>query len=124
MKKILMSLGLIAAAVAPAPAANPPRKAEAIGEEARISFPRANIRSFRALSREEVYFDAGRGRWYKATLMYPCRELPWAQAIGFITRGTSTLDRFGELVVDGERCPIQSLVRSEEPPKRERQPLG
>jgi hypothetical protein len=50
--------------------------------------------------------------------MAPCQDLPFANAIGFETRGTSDFDRFSTIVVRGQRCPVPSVVKSGAPPKK------
>jgi hypothetical protein len=84
--------------------------------EARIAFVNhGGIRNFRPAGRETVYLqDRGR-QWYRAELMGPCPGLPWAIALGVEPRGTSSLDRFGALIVDGQRCQLHSLVRVDAP---------
>jgi hypothetical protein len=84
--------------------------------EARIAFVNhGGIRNFRAAGRETVYLqDRGR-QWYRAELMGPCPGLPWALALGVETRGTSSLDRFGALIIEGQRCQLHSLVRVDAP---------
>jgi hypothetical protein len=49
--------------------------------------------------------------------MGPCPNLPWARAIGIDNRGV-TLDRFSTLIVEDDRCPVQSVVRTSAPPPR------
>ncbi len=114
MKPLLLLLA--AAFAAPAPAAPPaPDRAEAsipfVGQ------PRS-IRSFRAVGDDLVYLKDRRGRWYRARLGGACLGLRWANAIGYDTRGGLSLARGGSLLVDGERCLIVSLTRSEAPPRK------
>lgn len=84
--------------------------------EARIAFVNhGGIRNFRPAGRETVYLqDRGR-QWYRADLMGPCPGLPWALALGVETAGSSSLDRFGALIVEGRRCQLHSLVRVDAP---------
>jgi hypothetical protein len=83
--------------------------------EARIPFVNhGGIRDFRPAGRDVVYLqDRGR-QWYRAELMGPCLGLPFARAIGVRTHGSS-LDRFGALLVEGQRCHLQSLVAVQAP---------
>ena len=109
-------LVLAAALAAPALAETPVRR-----EEASIPFanhPRA-IRNFEAPSDETVYLQDRQRRWYRADLGH-CFGLKWAHRIGYDTRGSLNLDSFGALLVDGERCPILSLTRSDGPPPKVR----
>jgi Family of unknown function (DUF6491) len=112
-------LPLLAAAAAPALAVPPlPER-----EEASIPFvsqPRS-IRSFRAVGDDILYLQERRGRWYRAELGGPCIGLSWANAVGYDTRGGLSLSRGSSILVEGQRCLITSLTRSEgPPPKRKR----
>jgi hypothetical protein len=105
---------LAAAAAAPALAEPPAGREEA-------SIPFANhqhaIRNFEAPSDEIVYLQDRQRRWYRADVGY-CFGLKWALAIGYDTRGGISLDSFGAILVDGQRCPIVSLTRSDGPPRK------
>ena len=82
-----------------------------------VSQPRA-IRSFKAPSDDLVYLKDRRGRWYRAQLGASCFGLRWANAIGYDTRGSLSLARGGSILVEGQRCMIVSLTRSDPPPRR------
>ena len=99
-------------AIAAAPQAAPERP-----REASIAFPGHSIRDFEVTDRYTVYLKSHR-QWYRASLMQPCFGLRSAHTIGVSTRGGLSLDRFGEVIVDGQRCRIHSLVKSEQPVKR------
>ncbi len=107
---------LLAAAAVAAPAlAQPPVK------RAEASIPFANhrhaIRDFEAPGDEFVYLQNRQRRWYRADLGH-CPGLKWAHSIGYDTRGGINLDSFGAILVDGGRCPIVSLTRSDGPPRK------
>jgi hypothetical protein len=120
MKKLLMTVAVLAA---PAIAAASPTNAE-IGQEARIAFPNnATIRTFRADDRDTLYIQDRARRWYRASVIGPCINLPFAHAIGVEQRGSSVLDRFSALIVEGERCQLNSFVRVGAPPERRRRGL-
>ncbi len=110
----------LAAALAALPlaAAAAPARAPA---QAQASIPFVNhggIRDWRAGDADTLYVQ-DRGRtWYRAELMGPCLDLPFAQAIGFETRGVDRFDRFSTIQVRGQRCAVQSLVRSDPPPPK------
>ena len=100
----------------PAIAAAPQAK---IGEEARIPFADSTgIRNFRAENDHALYIEGQTGRWYYAETMGPCTGLNFATKIGFITKGTGTLDKFGQILVDGRTCQLKSLVTAENPGKK------
>ena len=112
MKTVLILLA--AAVAAPALAETPVKR-----ELASIPFanhPRA-IRNFEAPSDRIVYLQDRQRRWYRADVGH-CFGLQWAHSIGYDTRGGINLDSFGALLVDGRRCPIVSLTRSDGPPRK------
>ena len=116
MKAVLLP-DLLAAAI-PAAAAPP---AAPQSEEVRIPFVAFGaIRNFRNEGDTIVYFEGRRRQWYRATLFGPCYNLPHALRLGFDTRYGDVLDNSTTLLVDGEPCRIQSLVRSDPPPRRRR----
>lgn len=113
MRKIL-SLAVALTAVTPALAAAQPAEKQA-------SIPFVNhggIRNFDAVDQDTLYIEDQHRHWYRAELMGYCPDLGFAQTIGFETRGPDTLDRFGTLIVRGQRCPLKSLVESGPPPKK------
>ena len=112
---MITTLLAAAALSAAAPAAAEAPQAPVASAEASVPFANQRIRSFRALDPHSVYIRVNANRWYLARTATFCRELPYALAIGVDTFG-STLDRFSTLIVDGERCPLTSLVRSGPPP--------
>jgi hypothetical protein len=78
-----------------------------------------SINDWRADKRQGLWVQDVHRQWYYATTMGPCLGLDFAQTIGFETRTGGTLDRFSSIVVPHEgRCPLNSLVRSEPPPKK------
>jgi hypothetical protein len=69
-----------------------------------------------------VYLQDRSRKWYHATLMGPCLSLSFATRIGVKTSGTSSLDKFGSLLVDRDECKIDELVTSGPPPKKVKKP--
>ncbi|HEV2816844.1 MAG TPA: DUF6491 family protein [Allosphingosinicella sp.] len=110
-----MSAILIAAALAAAAGPPPPP-----AEQARIPFVGfRSIRTFHPVGDDIVYLQDMRRNWYRATLAGPCFNLNTALRIAVDTRYSGdTLDNTSSFLVDGQRCPIHSLVRSEPPPGR------
>jgi len=112
-----MSVLLIAAALAAAagPASSPPAR------EARIPFLSfRSIRTFHPVGDDVIYLQDTRRNWYRATLAGPCFNLNTAIRIAVDTRYSGdTLDDTSSFLVDGQRCPIHSLVRSDPPPRRQ-----
>jgi hypothetical protein len=116
---LILPLTALALAAPAVYAETPSPQAEA-QKDARIPFVNhGGIRDWRSDDRDTVYIQANNRDWYKATLMTPAFDLPFANAIGFDTGPSGTLDRFSSIVVRGQRYPIASLERIVgEPPKK------
>jgi uncharacterized protein DUF6491 len=54
-------------------------------------------------------------RWYKATLSVNCVDLPFEQRIGFESNADGSFDKFSTIQTRQNRCPLQSLVRTDAP---------
>ncbi|HEX8644309.1 MAG TPA: DUF6491 family protein [Allosphingosinicella sp.] len=116
--RIIATLAAAASLGAVAPAAAEPADEAAIEEEVRVPFLHVGrFRTFRATDQRTLYIRATNRQWYRVTTMGPCPNLPWARAIGIDNRGV-TLDRFSTLIVEDDRCPVQSVVRTSAPPPR------
>ena len=90
---------------------------QAIGKETSIPFVNmGGIRDWKAIDDSTIYVQDIRRNWYVAKLAKPSPDLTFAQAIGFETKGVNQLDRFGTVVVSGERIPLTSFVASAPPP--------
>ena len=125
MKTIILALAAAASLGGAVPAAAQPAS-ESLTEvrEARIPFLHiGRARTFRAIDDETLYIRATTRRWYRVKTLGPCPNLPWARQIGVDTFG-SVFDRSSFLLVDGDRCALQSVVESGEPPKRSRRGRG
>jgi hypothetical protein len=69
--------------------------------------------------RQGLWIQDEHYRWYYARLNGPCLGLDHALAIAFDTRPGGPFDRFSSIIVPNEdRCHLQSLVRSDPPPKK------
>jgi hypothetical protein len=118
MKSLILALAA-AAAVAPHPALADPELHPQARLEARIPFVAfGTIRHFEPVGNNLVYLQDRRRRWYRAELAGRCLELPHAHYIGVDTGGGPFVDRFSALIVEGQRCQLRSLTRSEAPPRR------
>ena len=93
----------------------------ALPEEARIPFASfRSIHSFHPVGEDVVYLQDQQRTWYRAELAEPCFNIRTALRIGLDTRPGDTVDNTSSFIVDGQRCPIHSLVRSDPPPGRRR----
>ena len=112
---------LLAAALAALPAAQAmaaPAHAPAPAQASIAFVNHGGIRDWRAVGSDTLFVQDRSRNWYRADLMGPCLDLPFAQTIGFETRGIDTFDRFSTVRVRGQRCAVQSLVRSDAPPPK------
>jgi Family of unknown function (DUF6491) len=124
MKQLLLpaAAALLAAAV-PASASAQQTAPQASPAAEEVSIPLASfgtIRDFRNDGEDVVYLRGTGRQWYKATLAGPCHNLPTALSIALDHRFSSSVDNTATLLVNGERCRIASLVRSDPPPRRSR----
>ncbi len=126
IKRLIFATALIAALpVVPAFARQQTGwPADQLGKETGIPFINVNnLYNFEADSDRGVWLQVQSRRWYYARISGPCTGLPFAQRIGVDTRfGGNQLDRTGALLVDGQRCPIDSLTASAGPAPRTRKP--
>ena len=74
------------------------------------------IRDWQAIDDTSLYVQDSRRSWYLAKLLAPCTDLTFATTIGFETKGVNRLDRFGAVVVNGQRCALSSFIASGPPP--------
>ncbi|GHD03736.1 DUF6491 family protein [Novosphingobium pokkalii] len=110
------ALAALALAFAPVLAHAAPAKQPAAAEASIPFLNHGGIRDWRAVGDSTLYVQDQQGQWYRASLMGPAFDLPFAEAIGFDGRGTDTFDRFASVVVRGQSYPVQSLVKVPGPP--------
>jgi hypothetical protein len=67
-----------------------------------------------------LYIMSQNGRWYYARTSAPCPRLHSTISLGFETRHADRLDRFGTVIAEGWRCPLESVTYSDGPPSRSR----
>lgn len=109
--------GLILLALAASGAAAAPRIDET--RETRIPFvtSMSNI-EWKAASDDSLYLRGPKGDWYFIRTMNRCSRLLVARGIGFHASAGGQLDRHSAIMVQGVRCPVASIVRSEGPPPK------
>jgi len=120
MKYTLWLAPVLALGLASAPALASSAEVEGRNAaEARIPFANhGGIRDWRAADGDTLYIQDRARRWYRAELGHRAFGLPHAWAIGFETRGVDSFDRFSNVVVEGQRIPVRSLVQVDGPPAR------
>lgn len=115
----ILAAGMITAGAAAAQSAPPAAAERQLGVEAGIPFAdTVGIRNFQADGESALWIEDNRRLWYRAELMSRCWGLDHALKIGFVPRGAGTLDKFGEILVDGKSCQITSLKTSAPPPSK------
>lgn len=89
-----------------------------LGQEASIPFVGTiGLYNFEPDSDRGVWLQDQSRRWYYARIAGPCIGLSNAIRIGVDTRFNGTqLDKTGRLLVDGDRCYLDSLTKSAGPP--------
>jgi Family of unknown function (DUF6491) len=75
---------------------------------------------WKAASDDSLYLRGPKGDWYFIRTMNRCSRLRSSLAIGFQTSARDQLDRHGAILVQGVRCPVESITRSDGPPKKAR----
>ena len=79
---------------------------------------------WKAASNDSLWVRGGKGEWYFIRTSNRCNRLRSASAIGFHTSALGQLDRHGAILVQGVRCPVASIVRSDPPPRKARHKAG
>jgi hypothetical protein len=79
---------------------------------------------WKAASDEAAYVRGGKGEWYLVRTTNRCTRLLSSTGLGFETSALNQLDRYGALLVEGQRCPVASITRSEKPPRKLRPARG
>jgi hypothetical protein len=96
--------------------AAPPKSA--VGTETRIPFAdHGGIYNWRVVDSRTVLIQGQDRRWYKAVLLSPCIDLPFAERIGFESNADGSFDKFSSIQVRDQNCPLVSLVETTAPPK-------
>ena len=116
----LAALSMFCSVAAAEPAsteARPNPRFTVIEADASLAFSNHRISGFSVARDDSLILRAGPRQWYRATLWQPCaRELRWAyERIALDTGPGGTLDRFSTVVLNGRRCPIQTIDRIERP---------
>ena len=89
--------------------------------ETQAQIPFANhggIYNWQVVNDRTVLIQSQNRKWYKATLLSSCLELPFAETLGFESNADGSFDKFSSLKVRGQHCPLVSLVETAAPPKK------
>ena len=115
----ILSLAVLGLAATPAAAAK-----ETPGETVIPFVASMSNVEWKAASDDSLYLRGGNGDWYFIRTANRCTRLRAASAIGFHTSALGQLDRYGAILVQGVRCPVASIVRSDGPPRKARHKAG
>lgn len=106
------TLGMIIFGLA---AAAPAFAVERNGETVIPFMSSLNAVEWEAASDDSLYLRGPRGDWYFIRTSNRCSRLRSSLGIGFQTSALDQLDRHGAILVQGVRCPVESIVRSDGP---------
>jgi Family of unknown function (DUF6491) len=115
---LLLAVAALSAGSSLASAADDPAPPDAPAVEVQIPFANNNIWNWQVIDDKTVLIQDQSRRWYKATLFGNCINLSFANKIGFDASPGGTFDKFSALRVQGQRCPLSSLVKTDPPAKK------
>ena len=103
-------------------AAKPAPEWPRLGVETSMIFPDRNVRLADPDGDDGLWLMDRQRRWYYVRFAQPCTGLSSAGSIGYYMRGPSHLRRTSSILVNGNKCPIVSLVTAAKPlPRKERE---
>jgi Family of unknown function (DUF6491) len=120
----LLTSGVMAGTVGAAPPLAAPTIAaapsnSAAAPEARIPFAnKGGIWNWEIVDDKTLLIQDRSRKWYKATLLMSCSNLPFAETIGFESNANGSFDKFSSIQTRQQRCPLASLVATTAPPKK------
>jgi hypothetical protein len=107
---------LVSGAMAETPAAAP---AQTPAPEAQIAFAdHGGIYNWQVVDDQTVLIQSQNRKWYKATLLSRCIDLPFAERLGFESNSDGSFDKFSSIQVRSQKCPLISLVKTTAPAKK------
>ena len=116
LKRSLNTIAVSLLAVAGSIAASAPASA---AERVYIPFAdKGGIDDWRAVDDRVLYLRSRMGQWYKAATFGPCDGLRFSERIAYKSEADGSFDDKSSIIVDGRECRLQTLVKSEPPPKR------
>ncbi len=75
-----------------------------------------NIYDWRADGSKGIYIQSDDRKWFYATFMFPCDELPFAEHVGFRSAPPLPLDKFDSIQVRDQTCYFKTFDHSPGPP--------
>jgi hypothetical protein len=77
-----------------------------------------NIYDWRADGSAGIYIESDDHKWYHATFMAPCENLPFTEHVGFRTTPPLPIDKFDSIDARGENCYFNSMEKVPGPPNK------
>jgi hypothetical protein len=81
-----------------------------------------NIYDWRADGSAGIYIESDDRKWYHATFMAPCENLPFTEHVGFRTTPPLPIDKFDSIDARGENCYFNSMEKVPGPPSKAPKP--
>ena len=95
--------------------------ATAVAAPPRAEIPFADhggVETWQVVNDREIWFQDQHRHWYRAVLMGPAFDLPFAEQIGIDARPSGTLDKFGGIYVKGRHYVFRSFDAMPGPPPK------
>ena len=99
----------------------PSLAAEGANAKTKASIPFASsggIDEWHADGDKALYLRSRSGQWHRAELVASCLGLGNALTIGYVAESDGSFDSSSAILVDGERCQLSKLEKSEKPPSK------
>jgi hypothetical protein len=99
--------------------ADSPAPGQVPAPEAQIAFANhGGIYNWQVVDDRTVLIQSQNRKWYKATLLSSCFNLPFAERLGFESNSDGSFDKFSSIQVRNQKCPLISLVETTAPAKK------
>ena len=111
-------LAMLAAARADEPARSASAAAVSASKETSIASASTNIWNWQVIDDQTLLIESNSHQWYKAKLLSPCLDLPFAERIGFESNADGSFDKFSSIVARERTCHLMSLTQTSVPPRK------
>ena len=75
-----------------------------------------NIYDWRADGRAGIYLESDERKWFHATFLTPCENLPFTEHVGFRTTPPLPITKFDSIEVRGDNCYFKTFEQVPGPP--------
>ncbi len=79
---------------------------------------KGGIDDWRSVNDRTLFLRSRGGQWYRAEMFAPCDGLGFANRIGYKSEPDGSFDDKSSILVEGRECRLQTLVKSDPPPKK------